>query len=171
MSSEIPGRERMMHTSERVYEFLLLAYPEEFRDAYGPQMVQAFGDLCRDELRRGGVWGCIKLWARTVLELAVTVSKERSIVTMRSPGLAVLLSLLLPGLGQLYNRQVIKGLPWVLGGVAYLVFVASLGHPGLADGVVGIVYTTAILILLPAQVWSMFDAYESARRTRTATGR
>lgn len=51
------GRGHRPNRSERVYEALLLVYPKSFRDAYGPQMVQVFGDLCRGE--RAGLVGLI----------------------------------------------------------------------------------------------------------------
>ena len=40
--------------SDHVYRVLLLAYPKEYRREYGPQMEQAFRDLRREALRRGG---------------------------------------------------------------------------------------------------------------------
>lgn len=64
--------------SERVYEALLSIYPKSFRDAYGPQMVQVFGDLCREERERAGLAGLILLWARTVLDLLRTAASERT---------------------------------------------------------------------------------------------
>ena len=39
--------------SERVYGWLLKAYPVEFRREYGPQMLQFFRDCCREEKRSG----------------------------------------------------------------------------------------------------------------------
>jgi hypothetical protein len=41
-------------------------------------MAQAFRDLCREERRRGGRIGSIKLWTRTLLDVAVTAFVERS---------------------------------------------------------------------------------------------
>lgn len=64
--------------SERVYRALLLAYPKGFRDAYGPRMVQAFGDLLRQEFGRAGTIGLLVLWARTVWDLLSTAFAERS---------------------------------------------------------------------------------------------
>lgn len=37
---------RILSISERVYGALLVAYPKEFRNEYGPQMAQVFEDLC-----------------------------------------------------------------------------------------------------------------------------
>jgi hypothetical protein len=48
------GSDRTLRLSEHIYRVMLAAYPREFRDAYGPQMVQDFRDLCWEELRRGG---------------------------------------------------------------------------------------------------------------------
>ena len=67
-----------MSRSERVYRVLLLAYPGEFRKECGAQMVQAFGDLCREEKRRGGAYGLVRVWVRTVPDLASTAVAERS---------------------------------------------------------------------------------------------
>ncbi len=69
MSGHGPGR------SERVYRALLLMYPKDFRRRYGPQMVQVFGDLWREERERAGLAG---LWARTVLDLLRTATLERT---------------------------------------------------------------------------------------------
>ncbi len=69
---------QMTPISERVYRMLLVAYPKEFRRAYGSQMVQVFRDLCREEQRRGGVSGFARLWGHTLLDLAATAFVERS---------------------------------------------------------------------------------------------
>jgi hypothetical protein len=71
------GSDRTLGVSERVYRALLAAYPKAFRDAYGSQMEQTFRDLCRDELRRGGMGGLLRLWVRTGLDLATTAVAER----------------------------------------------------------------------------------------------
>jgi len=67
-----------MSRSERVYRALLLAYPREFRRDCGDEMVQAFGDLCREEKRRGGASGLASVWVRTLADLAATAFVERS---------------------------------------------------------------------------------------------
>ena len=38
----------------RLYRFLLFAYPEPMRQAFGGEMVELFADLLREERRRGG---------------------------------------------------------------------------------------------------------------------
>lgn len=70
--------DRVLLASERVYRVLLAAYPKEFREAYGSQMVQVFRDLCRDKRRGGGIGGLVALWARTGADLAVSALVERS---------------------------------------------------------------------------------------------
>ena len=72
------GRGHRPSLSERVYEALLLMYPKDFRNAYGPQMVQVFGDLCREQRERAGLFGLALLWARTVLDLLRTAASERT---------------------------------------------------------------------------------------------
>jgi hypothetical protein len=68
---------RWLRVSGLVYRALLAAYPREFRDAYGRQMEQTFLDLCREERRRGGVVGLMRLWSRAALDLASTAVVER----------------------------------------------------------------------------------------------
>ena len=94
---------RIVRVSERVYRVLLVVYPEEFRDAYGPQMVQVFRDSCREELRKGGA-RIVRLWLRTILDLGTTAFVERTRATglrevgankMAGVGFALLLAPLL----------------------------------------------------------------------------
>ena len=74
---------RWMRVSERLYRALLVAYPEEFRREYGPQMEQTFQDLCREEARKSGfVW----LWLRAILDLGTTAFVERIRALGRSDG-------------------------------------------------------------------------------------
>lgn len=64
-------------TSECVYEKLLSACPKDFREDHGPQMAQAFGDLCREE-RHKGKSGSLRLWSKALPDLALTVVLERN---------------------------------------------------------------------------------------------
>jgi TM2 domain-containing membrane protein YozV len=83
----------------------------------------------------------------------VISSEEKSI--MRSPILAAVLSLIVAGLGQIYNGQVTKG-------VVFIVI-------QLINGVL-----TAVLIgwlLLPlVGLWSMIDAYMTAKHNNERYG-
>lgn len=67
----VPGR------SERVYRALLKVYPRAFREEYGAQMEQLFGDVCRREENRAGMGGLVALWMRTVADLVVSAAVER----------------------------------------------------------------------------------------------
>lgn len=84
----------MMSRSERVYRVLLLAYPREFRRDRGSEMAQLFGDLCREEQRRGGAIGLLMVWVRTAPDLVATAFAERSRV-MRDRWLSILAPLAL----------------------------------------------------------------------------
>jgi len=64
-------------------------------------------------------------------------------------GLAVALSFLLPGLGQIYNQQFGKGIRFI---IAYIISWA------LSSIVVG------WFLLVIVWIWSMVDAYQSTRR-------
>jgi hypothetical protein len=53
-----------MSAPESIYRFLLRAYPEEFRSAYGREMEHAFRDLRRDCAE-----SAVRLWAETILDV------------------------------------------------------------------------------------------------------
>ena len=88
----------------------------------------------------------------------------------RSPFVAVVLSGLFPGLGQLYNRQRLKALLFLVG-AALTGFgpVSPLNVDiDLDDPVAGL--RKALLWSVPflaIALWSVVDAYRTARRTRT----
>jgi hypothetical protein len=72
------GRENWLRVSERVYRALLSVYPREFREIYGPHMVQVFRDLCRDEVVRAGYVGLVALWTRTLWDLLSSAFVQRT---------------------------------------------------------------------------------------------
>jgi hypothetical protein len=61
--------------STRLYGWLLLAYPPQFRRQFGGEMRQTFRDCCYFEANRGTVSG---FWLRTLVDLVVTAARERS---------------------------------------------------------------------------------------------
>lgn len=83
--------------SERVYRVLLRAYPREFREMYGRQMIQVFRDLQREHERRGGVAGRMRFWIRTTKDLAATalIERRRTACLGSLVPLAILLGLLI----------------------------------------------------------------------------
>lgn len=62
--------------SPRVYRFLLLAYPAQFRREYGPLMTQVFRDSYRFERRRDKKFSLLQLWLQTFLDLLQTVPQQ-----------------------------------------------------------------------------------------------
>ncbi len=86
MSSQQPTQP--LRTSDRLYRALLMAYPAKFRREYGPLMAQAFRDLCRDAYRRRGVPELLKLWVRTLPEVAATAAVERVEILLDSTATA-----------------------------------------------------------------------------------
>jgi len=86
----------------------------------------------------------------------------------RSPLLAAVLSGLFPGLGQLYNRQRLKALLFVIGGAVTAVGPFSpmdvdidLDNP--AAGMQRLLL--ASLPFMIVALWSVIDAYRTARRS------
>ncbi len=64
-----------MNISCKFYGFLLLAYPPEFRQRFGAEMVQVFRDSYRVETSRRSLPG---FWLWTLYDLVVSAAKERS---------------------------------------------------------------------------------------------
>lgn len=63
---------------ERLYRLLLHLYPSAFRERFGDEMVQLFGDQLRDARRGGASAGTARTWLRTLGDLAVTAASERA---------------------------------------------------------------------------------------------
>lgn len=76
--------DRGVVASERVYRWLMRAYPEEVRRRYADEMVGYFGDLCREERLNRGPRGVALLWARALPELIFTALQERATVFQRN---------------------------------------------------------------------------------------
>lgn len=62
--------------SVRVYQVLLIAYPTQFQQEYGLQMVEVFQDCCLRTIRQSGMSGMPKLWLSTLLDLIQSVVTE-----------------------------------------------------------------------------------------------
>ena len=71
----MPLREEFL--SERVYRWLLRAYPEAFRREFGEEMALVFGDSCRDAWRESRSFGLASLWLRVAGDWATSVAHER----------------------------------------------------------------------------------------------
>lgn len=71
----IPERSLAMH--QRFYRTLLLAYPRAFRQVYGADMVQVFGDRLRAERERRGRRTGLRVWFLTLLDLFKTAPLQR----------------------------------------------------------------------------------------------
>jgi hypothetical protein len=64
-----------LNISYRFYGWLLLAYPPEFRQDFGDQMLQVFRDCYRAEASNGSL---TRFWLRMLLDLILTAAKERT---------------------------------------------------------------------------------------------
>jgi hypothetical protein len=64
--------------SGRCYAVLLTLYPFEFRIRFRSEMFQVFQDCCTEELKTGGFAGMIGLWIRALIDLAISISRERA---------------------------------------------------------------------------------------------
>jgi hypothetical protein len=62
--------------SLNIYRLLLAAYPKEFRQEYGADMLQVFRDCMRRAYGQNGAFGVFRLWALTLPDLAVSLVEE-----------------------------------------------------------------------------------------------
>jgi len=63
-----------MSLSKQLFQFMLLAYPREFRFVYGSEMTQVFCDCYRDTNSRGRI---VEFWVRVILDVIRTAPLER----------------------------------------------------------------------------------------------
>jgi hypothetical protein len=62
--------------SIRAYRLLLAAYPSEFRQEYGPHMLQLFRDYSIRRYKQNGASGMFSLWAITLFDFLRSVIEE-----------------------------------------------------------------------------------------------
>ena len=157
------GHERTVGTSERVYRFLLRAYPRKLRDEYGGEMARCFKDLSREKLEDGGGLGLVALWVRTLPELIYTALKERSTMPNRNAyrsvvGLALVAAFIL--LVPLLAMQMTDEVVWTLADFVFagvLIFGTGLTYVLVERKAGNIAYRFAVGVALAAAfilVWA-----------------
>jgi len=67
---------QLLNVSQRVFTRLLVLYPREYRQEYGPQMAQLFKDCSREVVGQSGAAALLTLWAATLLDLFKTAFEE-----------------------------------------------------------------------------------------------
>ena len=84
----------------------------------------------------------------------------------KRPVLALGLAFAFPGLGQLYNGQIVKGLVLLALPMGVLVCVAAVAAVVAGDLATAALYTvaSALLALVASWTYGMVDAYRTARR-------
>jgi tetratricopeptide (TPR) repeat protein len=117
-------------------------------------------------------------FAATLLELRTfEVPDEETPALPKNPMLALALSAVLPGVGQIYNEQWLKGILFCLGTLLPLgsflqLYGKTVTHslnapiPSASEPSLGQLLLTALvgLIALAMWTWSLWDAYQTARR-------
>jgi hypothetical protein len=136
--------DKNVDSSRRIYASLMRLYPPEFRDEYGPSMLQLFTDQCRSTLREKGARGMIFLWFRTLMDLALSVLREH----FKSPDAT----------GGLLEAVPNKPLPWK--GVAVVLipclvfFVGQIGQLTGQDWFFLLIRRAAYFLIIPVLlVW------------------
>jgi hypothetical protein len=88
--------DRSLNRHRRIYRTFLLLYPRAFRQVYGADMMQVFGDRLREERSRAGRRGTFGVWVATLLDLCKSAPVQRMENAMsREAGFAILFVLFL----------------------------------------------------------------------------
>ena len=66
----------ILNISQRAFTRLLVLYPREYRQEYGPLMAQLFKDCSREAIGQHGGSALLALWASTLLDLFKTAFEE-----------------------------------------------------------------------------------------------
>jgi hypothetical protein len=116
---------------QRMFRILLLAYPRAFRQVYGADMVQVFGDHLRDA--RGSRTGSgIGIWLHTLLDVFTTAPVERMEVRKMTREAFVVVGVALAIVG------------------AFITMVLGLGGPTVAIPLV-VLIAVAVLVMLASR--------------------
>jgi hypothetical protein len=132
--------------SRRAYARLLKLYPQEHRDEYGAEMLQVFGDQCREAYGRKRGWGVLGLWLRSLPDLGMSSLREHITAPNSTAGLLEAV----PG----------RPLPWkgvllvLLPGLVFLV--GQIGQLNGVDWFFTVLYRGAYFLILPVLlVWAL----------------
>lgn len=156
---------RILPASERLYCFLLLAYPPVYRREYGHLMAQAYRDMCRGTYHRKGMGGVVALWCRILADVATSsvvqhldaLQEGGLTMTRKEHSLAVLAAVLPLGLWaalSLVNPRF----------VGYM-FVRSPAQPW------GWIMAAGVLVLVGLAYFSQRKAFELSSPSNRAAGR
>lgn len=158
-----------LHTSQRLFARALYLYPRRFRQAYGEQVAQVFGDCSREALAAQGASGLILLWVSTLPDLLKTAAQEHfkelhmnkilSDSKLRKQ-LAFVLCLplaaitLLSAIGVDPSSLPLPGGPGIISGIALLMMLFGLWLYGAPTGLSALL---GLLITLPFAVMELVN--------------
>ena len=84
-----PDRRPAASRADRLYRFLLRAFPFDFRTDHGREMEQTFKVQRRDVNREGSAMAVTRLWLDTILDLFTTAPREHLAILRQDVGYAV----------------------------------------------------------------------------------
>ena len=150
MKPDAPSRPLVV--SDRLYSWMLRAYPSEFGREYGAEMAQVFRACCREAYATQGIWGVLHLWLATMTDLSVTALDERTKESFMNRLSSRDLEKHVTILGWLY--LIGSGLAVLLGSGAYIYFMLRSDGGTAAGGarsvaIMGLAYLGLILLTIP----------------------
>ena len=145
-----------VHRSLRTYERLLVLYPKPFREQYGHDMIQLFGDL----VTRMGDGNSGRVWPRVLLDLVTSATRQR-IAALATPGGRR------PSARVLLAVAVFLGLSAVVGNPMFLPLGLTVSEPVVGGSL--FVLPLVGLILL-RRVWVAWRTVAARRWVRAGLG-
>ncbi len=149
--NQSPSFDKKLSLSQSFYRLLLAAYPAEFRDEYGREMLLVFRDLCRERAQTNGRLGLMQAWIRALLDLARTAPGERLQSFRKEFDPARILRTFILAL-MVYAVVVIVFGKLLIGGKAYLPY--ALGAMLDALLTIGIAFNFIFLLLMTTKLFS-----------------
>jgi hypothetical protein len=150
---------KSLQLSQGFYRLLLAAYPAEFRDEYGREMLLLFRDLCLEEARAKRRLGIARLWIRAFADLAHSAPRERlqnfkrgfdPLKALKTITLALII----------YAGVVIICGKLLMSGKAYLPYAVGAMLDSLLS--IGIAFNFVFIILLTTKLFSPVKAVRAA---------
>ncbi len=144
MKPDAPSRPLVV--SDRLYSWMLRAYPSEFGREYGAEMAQVFRVCCREAYASRAIWGLLRLWLATLRDLSVTALDERAKESFMNRLSSRDLEKHVTILGWLY--LIGSGLAVLLGSSAYIYVMLRSDGGARSVAIMGLAYIALIVLAL-----------------------
>lgn len=131
---------------ERIYQALLVCYPQAFRDEYGREMRLVFRDQLYEEGPTLLGVAALRFWARTLADLVASALRERAEVTLERR-----------------NLVRVGALAAMVGGVSWIVWVVNTAVTAARDPSPGVVWIGSVALVIMAALGVAVRLWDGAK--------